>query len=800
MRERIMLNDDWIFHYGELQKPNITVKKANGLGGMTAPLPEEGDRLPISAGGDHFLKLIAQGNTQTGLHNLAGTDLANSLPGKWQTVTLPHDWKAELPYVDDPALLMSGSKEDGIGYYRRTFALPQSASAQRTILHFGGIMRMADIWLNGAFLGHNTSGYTEIDFDISEIAHFGDTRNVLLVRVDTTTGAEGWWYEGAGIYREAWLEVTPVLHIDADEAYVYTQSLQDTTAQVGIAVAITNDGDTAQTVSPVVTIGNDAVTFTEQLIAAGETAAFRASRLLTNVIPWTPENPHMLDVAFSTGTDHIVKQLGIHTFAYTDQGFFLNGQHYRLNGVCEHQDFAGVGTALSQDIVDYKVHLLKQMGVNAWRSAHHFASEELLNACDRYGILLINENRILEATPWRLTDLKKMVKRQRMHPSIAFWSLANEELTGNTSYGARNLKRLVKIVKQLDHESLTVSAELLNPAGTVNEDYLKNVDVLGVNYPEAGVMGDGALNIRRSYPQQPIMSTENGSYFETRGSYRDNAAKCQANTMGSQYSMVLPGKRTPGEPGVGGTATPEQALAFAKAHPEFGGVFLWTAFDYSGEPSPFGWPGIGSQFGLLDTCGFPKGYYYFFQAAWTTTPMVHVMPHWNQKGLDIAEDGTVSVRTFSNGDMVELFINGHSAGRQPVEDYRCDWRVVYAPGVLKAVAYRNGKIIAEDQQETAGGSATLRVSSHFAGKNQTLYQIQALDDQSRSVPLANDQIQIQAVNGNVIGLGNGDPADTSPASLETIHLFNGQALVIATRGSAIKASFVSKAQPGKDQD
>ena len=273
---------------------------------------------------------------------------------------------------------------------------------------------------------------------------------------------------------------------------------------------------------------------------------------------------------------------------------------------------------------------MKEMGVNAWRSAHHFASAELLEACDRFGILLMNENRLLESSPWRIQDLENMVKKSRMHASMAFWSVANEEVIGNTDLGSRVAKKLVRCIKQQNYESLVVSAELLNPDGIVNEDYLANYDVLGVNYPEADAMGPGAIKIKERYPERSIMSTESASYFSTRGIYKDDEEKCHCSNFGSLFSMILPGKRQPGDPGAGGTATPEKVLNYLSDHQYMGGVFLWTAFDYYGEPSPFGWPAISSQFGIADLCGFAKDYYYYYQAHWKKEPILHILPHWNE--------------------------------------------------------------------------------------------------------------------------------------------------------------------------
>lgn len=781
MRKQINLNQNWQFHLGELpQRPVTIAKKAYAFGGFTASLPDEnGQRLPISAGGEHFLKLIAQGNTEIGLRNLCGTDLESYLDDSWQEINLPHDWKVALPYEDNPMNLMAGSKPDGEAYYRKTFTLDSLDDNGRLILHFDGVTRMADVWLNGAYLGHNNSGYTAFEFDITEMARYGkEGDNTLLVRAETISGSEGWWYEGAGITKSVYLECVPAVRIDFDSAYVYTKALHGQSAQLGIEVTVGNDSEKDFVASPTVTIDGQTLQFGSQTVKAGREEVFTTEVTIDKAELWSPESPVLYTARFNLNQDSLEKTFGIRTFAYDKTGFYLNGQPYELHGVCEHQDFAGVGVATNQDILDYKVKVLKDMGVNAYRSAHHFASKELLSACDRYGILVMNENRIPESAPWRINDLAKMVIKSRMNASIAFWSVGNEELVGNTSYGSRTMKRLVNTIKQHDYEHLIVSAELLNPQGEVDEDYLKNVDILGVNYPEAGVMGAGAEIIHQHHPDLPMMSTENASYFSTRGIYKDNEEKCQCNNFGSMYSMILPGKRQPGDPGVGGTARPEEVINYLNTHRYMGGVFVWTAFDYFGEPSPFGYPGIGSQFGICDVNGFPKDYYYYYKSHWSKDATVHLMPHWNEEGLEIDENGQVPVRVFSNGDMVEVFINGVSQGQKALEDCTANYTVDYQPGRIEVVAYKDGKEFARDSRVTSANVTEIKQETIFSGNEVDLISLTALDLQGNEVPTAENLIHLSLENGRIIGLGNGNPADTSDFSLDSITLFSGKALAI----------------------
>lgn len=781
MRAKINLNKQWQFHLGEIGQPKKIAKKAHALGGYTAALPNEaGEVVTYSAGGEHFLKLIAQGEVKQGLRNLASTDFSASIDSSWSEVNLPHDWKPNQPYTNRPELLMSGFKEEGVAYYRKTFTISDTQRAQSSIrLHFDGVMRSADVWLNGAYLGQNNSGYTDFSFDITAMSHLeNEGVNVLLVRVDTTTGTEGWWYEGAGIYKDVWLEFLPEITINQESAYIYTKELTATEARMGIELTLENDTENQVEVTPAVAIGSQILSFSPQTIAPYGKAQVKQDFTIAQPNLWTPEAPFLYEASFTMATDSFKKNFGIRTFAYDEAGFYLNGARYELRGVCEHQDFAGVGVALNQDLVDYKIQTMKAMGVNAWRSAHHFASKELLAACDREGILLMNENRLLECTPWRIADLEKMVIQTRMHASVAFWSVANEEVIGNTPLGNRIAKRLVRVIKENNYESLVVSAELLNPEGTVDEAYLANYDVLGVNYPEAAVMGPGAVNIKKQYPNKAMMSTESASYFSTRGVYRDEADVCACSNLGSMYSMVLPGKRQVGDPGVGGTAHPEQVMQYLKNQPYMGGVFLWTAFDYYGEPSPFGWPAISSQFGIVDLCGFPKDYYYYYQAHWTSEPMVHVMPHWNAEGLEIDEKGQVTVRVFSNLPEVELFVNEKSYGKKAVVAGAVDWCVLYEPGELRAVALKEGTIMATTTRKTSQALAKVTTTKIFSGKELNLYQLSAVDEEGYFVPTANHPVSVAVKDGINLAMANGNPINHEVGNLVSVPLFNGQALVL----------------------
>lgn len=793
--EKINLNQDWQFYLGEMATPRKIAKKAGVIGGLTQTIGNNlADRVEIGAGGVHFLNLISQGQMEIGIQHLAGMDLTTKLTDyDWQEVNLPHDWQADQPFVNRPDLLMSGSKVPGVGYYRKSFSLDVAAAMERQLtLRFEGIMGIASLWLNGIFLGEHLSGYSEWDLDVTELVHYaGEGENVLLVQVDTTQGEEGWWYDGAGIYRSVSLLSTPKLDLDYDFAYVYTKEVsQDgSVASLGSELKVVNHNDRKQTFDLAIQVAGQSLHLKDITVPAFEEIVLTPDFTLENPQLWSPETPYLYQLEVQlrqAGTateggkivDSLCKNFGIRTFAYDDQGFYLNGAPYVLKGVCEHQDFAGVGTALSQDITAFKLTKIKAMGANAYRSAHHFASRDLLELCDELGILVMNENRILESSPWRMNDLKDMVIKSRMNASIAFWSIANEEVIGNTLFAKRMARRLCNLVRSVDREHLLVSAELLNPEGIIDEDYIKIFDVLGVNYPEAGVMGAGLAKIKEQHPTQPIMCTENASYFSTRGIYKDDEEQCQTNNFGSMYSMVLPGKRQPEDPGVGGTAHPEEVMDFLDHHPFMGGVFLWTAFDYAGEPSPFAWPAISSQFGILDRCGFEKDYFYYYQAQWRKEPLVHLMPHWNEAGLEFNEDGQTEIRIFSNCEEVEVFLNGQSLGRQARGQHSNSWWTNFEAGVLEVKGYRDGLVVATDQVTTAKEAVAVTTNTLFDGKDSQLIVCQALDAKGNPAPMSDAKLAVTVTDDQVLALANGNPADHHQDSKTAIQAFSGKALVI----------------------
>ena len=791
MREKILFNDQWKFYYGEIGMPSKTVKKAAAIGGYTAvTAAEQGDIVPLGAGGHHFLNLISGGNEKMGLIMLAGTTFEANLE-EWRTVTLPHDWKSELSYSMEERLLMSGSKPEGIGYYRKTFSLEENLKGKQISICFEGICRSASVWFNGCFLGDHYSGYTSFSFDLTDMARFGmEGDNVLLVRADTTTGAEGWWYDGAGIYRNVSLQITEKLHVKQWGVHAYTEKLEGDLACIRIESELVNDGYYQKEIEVTAFLydGKKKVAASERKlisIPCMETGLVAETIVVEKPKLWSDETPNLYRIRVELSCDGEVideydTMFGIRTMEYTVDGLFLNGKWTEIKGVCEHQDFAGVGTALTRSIVRYKLQRLKEMGVNAYRSAHHAASEDLLELCDELGILVMEENRVLESSEFKLQEIESMVRRDRNHPSILFWSISNEEVIGSSAMAQRMAKRIAAKIRKLDSRRLLVSAELLNPEGLIDPAYMDIFDVIGVNYPESMLMGNGLENMKKTFPNKPFMSTENASFFSTRGIYQDNWDKCQTSNYGSCFSMLQREPLQKGAPGAGGTAHPEEVMDFWDSHRYMGGSFLWTAFDYCGEPSPFPWPAISSQFGIMDICGFPKDYFYYYKAKWNKEPSIHLMPHWNWNTPQ-----EIEVRAFSNCEEAELFLNGKSLGKKTCGKHSTIWMINYEPGELKILGYQNNQIVASDCKQTAGEAVQLGIrridtEDKLQDTEQTLIvEVYALDKAGIEVPTADDLVSIQVEgNGRLLGIGNGNPADHTLNKCPERKLFSGKMAVI----------------------
>ncbi|MBW8847580.1 MAG: DUF4982 domain-containing protein [Burkholderiales bacterium] len=675
----------------------------------------------------------------------------------WRRVDLPHDWAVELPFSARGSsqhgmkAIGRGFPENSVGWYRRELAIPASARGQRIALEFDGVFRDSVVWVNGHYLHREASGYSGFQVDISDYLHFGG-RNVVAVRVDATT-QEGWWYEGAGIYRHVWLTQTGPLHVEPWGTSVHA-TVNGDRADVAVDTAVRNDGQAAESFGLEHELRDPA----GRLVARSSVPAHRLaadaslgmSAQLRVKAPqlWSLQTPqrYTLTTYVKRGgqvVDRVDTPFGIRTIRFdANEGFFLNGRHVKLHGVNNHQDHAGIGVALPDGMHEARLKMLKAMGVNAIRSAHHPATPELLDACDRLGMLVIDEHRMMGTAPQIRDELERMVRRDRNHPSVVLWSVGNEEWAiENSELGTRLTQQMTAIVHRLDPtRPVTQAASSSGQA----EGTSVGAQVIGFNYK--GQHDIDAMH--RRFPDRPMVVTEEAATHATRGVYADDPARVHL----AAYDKAT---------GASYTSSIEEGWRFNAERPFLAGMFVWTGFDYRGEPSPFGWPAISSQFGMLDTTGALKDSGQYLKAAWTAEPMVHVLPHWNWPGH---EGQPIDVRVYANTDEVELLLNGRSLGRKALQRYgHLQWAVPYAPGSLTAHGYRGGQLVTTQTVATTGDGTAVRLTVDRArlragGDDVALVTVNVVDREGRVVPTASHRIAFETSGPvRLIGMGNGDP-------------------------------------------
>jgi len=672
----------------------------------------------------------------------------------WRTLDLPHDWAVEAPFAAN-ASTSHGFKAIGrnfpdasIGWYRKSFSIPASDLGRRISIEFDGVFRDSVVWINGFYLGRESSGYTGFRYDLTDYLNYGGT-NVIAVRVDATM-EEGWFYEGAGIYRHVWLTKTAPLHVAQWGTFV-TSEVDGDSANVTARTTVANDGAAAAPFDIDQTIvdasGRSLATGTVPNATIQPGAAVEFSCVLRVAHPqlWSPDSPtlHKLVTTIrSAGAveDRYETTFGIRTIRFDpNEGFFLNGRRIELKGANAHQDFAGVGVALPDGLQAFRVARLKDFGANAVRCAHNPPNPELLEACDRLGLFVLDENRLMGPSPEQMSQLERMIRRDRNHPSVILWSLGNEEwaIEGNIK-GARIAASMQAFARRLDPTRRTTVA---NSGGWGGISTV--IDVVGYNYIEQ-CNTDGQ---HAKFPNQPGVGTEESTTRQTRGIYSDDRVRGYMAPLRKATS--------------GGNI--ETGWKHYAARPYLAGVFFWTGFDYRGEPNPYGWPQISSHAGILDLCGFPKDSFYYLKSWWTDQPVLHLYPHWNPAAA-AGEGQEISVWCYSNCDEVEFTVNGRSLGRKAMErNGHLEWKVTYEPGTLLARGYRGGIEIATDRIDTTGAPAAVRLVPDRAkigadGEDVAVITVQVVDAQGRIVPVAGNEIGFKLAGpARIIGVGNGDP-------------------------------------------
>ena len=764
VRETIRLDKEWKFALGHAGDP----KKDFGCG-------------------TEYFNYLTKANS---IHN-EGPYSAKFDDSAWQEVQVPHDWVTTLPYAKE-ASHSHGYKtvgykypETSIGWYRKTINIPANDLGKRLMLRFDGIFRNARVWFNGFYMGTEPSGYATQIYDITPYIKYGED-NLICVRADATL-EEGWFYEGAGIYRDVWLEKSAEVSVAPFGIFVYAElKAPFSEAKLKIETEVSNsslkpqlcevtqrllDADGKEIArSAATTLG----------LKSKETVTTKQSISITSPHLWSTTDPYLYKVETTISqngkiVDVYTTTTGIRDIAFSsEQGFLLNGKPLKLKGVNMHQDHAGVGSAIPDALQAWRIKQLKAFGCNAYRASHNPMTPALLDICDREGILVIDENRLMGINEEHLRLLERMIKRDRNHPSVIMWSDGNEEWgLENTIQGTRLAEAMREYTKLYDP---TRPSTVANAGGT---ELIKGLDVVGFNY----IVQNDVDNRKKTNPNWKIVGTEETSGCGTRGWYFDTP----------EYPGRMISINRTDKPGVENVI--ERGWKFYDERPWAAGLFYWTGFDYRGEPNPLEYPATDSEFGILDYCGFWKDEAWYLKSWWTDEPTLHIFPHWNLQGHEGEE---VELWAYSNCDEVELTVNGKKLGRQKMpKNGHLKWKATYQPGKVVATGYKNGKRILTDVIATTKPAykTVLKADKQTIeadGRDVTIITIEAQDEKGRIVPNACPMLKIQLEgDARIIGAGNGDPMylgedhPKNPNCKEfSIPAFNGLAQILVQSSDA----------------
>ncbi len=703
----------------------------------------------------------------------------------WRSLDLPHDWAVELDFVNLQGE-GTGIKDHGfkptsrifpktsIGWYRKTFIIPETDEGKGLSFRFDGVFRDCNVWLNGHLISRNLSGYSEFSCDIADYVKYGK-KNVVVVRVDASQ-YEGWFYEGAGIYRHVWLQKFNPVHIPLYGVFVHSKPGKNRTI-VTVETEISNSlqsGTLCELESRILdAAGKIAGSALTKNIPVNDLETGKLLQEISVSSPnlWSIARPYLyklISLVKVDGklTDSISTEFGIRTVLFDkDNGFFLNGETVKIKGVCNHQDHAGLGSALPDRMQYYRIERLKDMGCNAYRSSHNPPTRELLEACDRLGMLVLDENRLMGSSAELKGQFETLIRRDRNHPSVIAWSLGNEEyIIQSNSTGKRIAESLMGSLRKLDPTRLCTYA---GNNGNSYEGINTVVPIRGFNYMNISNID----KYRNEHPEQVLWGSEEASTLCTRGIYRNDSLQGYMN----DYDQNIPGWG----------ATAEQWWKFYNKRKWLMGAFVWTGFDYRGEPTPYSWPCINSHFGIMDVCGFPKNNFYYYQAWWSDKDVLHIYPHWNWQGR---EGDTLNVWCQSNCQEVELFLNGKSQGKKVMQkDSHLEWKLAYEPGILEAKGLKDGRILIS-RVETTGEAVRIVLTPDRSrvtadGRDVSVVNVTVQDEKGREVPTADELIEFEVSgSGKIIGVGNGDPGSHEPDKYLSgnymRHLFNGKCQVI----------------------
>jgi len=752
----------------------------------------------------------------------------------WRLLNLPHDWAIEGDFSkDNPSGTGGGALPGGIGWYRKVFTLDKKLKTKRVRIDFDGVYMNATVWINGHELGTRPYGYISFGYDITPYINIGG-ENTIAVRVDNKEQPNSRWYSGCGIYRNVWLTTTSDIHVVKDGTYVTSKCINDVRATVNVETKIQNDGGNGK--FKLVHELYDpqgkpaaATSMREFKIKAGETYIDKADLNVLNPQYWSCDEPALYklvtkvyETSGGTVIDKYETRIGLRSFEFTDKGFKLNGKAMQIQGVCNHHDLGCLGAALNTVALRRQLQMLKDAGINGIRCSHNPPAPELLDLCDEMGFIVMDEGFDMWRkkktahdysryfNQWHEKDLTDLIVRDRNHPSVCIWSIGNEVLEQwsdaaadtlsleeanlilNFGHSADQLanddsemsvnslltKKLADFTRNLD-PTRPVTAGCNEPAPNNHLFKSGSLDIIGFNYHNQNV-----ADVPKNFPGKPFIITESVSALQTRGYYRmpstdmfvwperwDKPFYDASFSCSSYDNCHAPWSNTH-----------EENMILMKKNPWITGQYVWTGFDYIGEPTPYGWPARSSYFGFIDLAGFPKDSYYMYKAELTKGTVLHLFPHWNwTEGQDID-----MWAYYNNADEVELFVNGQSQGKSQKTDDRLHafWRVKYQKGEVKAVSYKNGAVVAEQVIKTAGAPAQIRLTADKQelkanGTDLSFVTVEVVDKDGNLCPNADNLVNFNVTGGAFIaGVDNGSPISMERFKDNKRKAFYGKCLVV----------------------
>lgn len=729
--------------------------------------------------------------------------LAEFNDAHWRLLNLPHDWSIEGEFnPDHPAGVGGGALPGGIGWYRKAFTLPASDSSKRIYITFDGVYRNSEVYINDYLLGKRPNGYITFQYDLTPYLNYGDEKNTLVVRVDNSDQPNSRWYTGSGIYRNVWLEKTHPIHVNVWGTHIVTPKVSEKSAEVEITIEIKNTTPKNEKLD----VETHLVNQDNKTIAKG-TGSLEVEHNNTNSLKqsievnspelWSIDNPHLYKaVSYVKLQDQTIDvyetTFGIRSFEYdSEKGFSLNDKPTKILGVCLHHDLGALGSALNKRARERQLEILKEMGCNGIRTAHNPPSPELLELCDEMGFIVMNETFDMWKKKktendyaqywdeWHIQDLTDHLLRDRNHPSVFSWSIGNEILEQWDTTGIRIARELTAIVKEYA-PNIPVTSGLNDPEPHNNIVKSGALDLIGYNYHHESFEA-----FPEKFPGEKFIATETTSSLHTRGEYDmpSDSIRRWPKSWDEPFYDGNPDNTCSAYDNISAPwgSTHEESWSLIKKHDYLSGLYIWTGFDYLGEPTPYQWPSRSSYFGIVDLAGFPKDAYYFYQSEWTDKDVLHIFPHWNwEKGK------TIDIWAYTNYDEVELFINNESQGVKTKEnnDFHLMWRVDYEPGQLKAIGKRDNGDTKEVVINTAGAPAKLKLQAdrdtiQANGHDLSFVTVSVLDKDNNPVPHADNLVHFNVSdNVSIAGVDNGLQTSHEPFQAYKRKAFNGKCLVI----------------------